>query len=59
MAPELNLKRAVFVLDKIDELLALDKERIHKRDSPLVDLGRYPCEVRAGQYLASGENEIF
>ena len=50
MAPELNLKRAVFVLGKIDEILAWDKERIHERDLRFVDLGRYLCEVRAGQY---------
>ena len=50
MPPELNLKRAVFVLGKIDEILAWDKERAHERDLRFVDLGRYLCEVRAGQY---------
>jgi hypothetical protein len=50
MPPELNLKRAVFVLGKIDEILAWDKERVHERDLRFVDLGRYLCEVRAGQY---------
>jgi len=50
MPPELNLKRAVFVLGKIDEILAWDKERVHERDLRFVDLGRYLCEVRAGQH---------
>jgi hypothetical protein len=50
MPPELNLKRAVFVLGKIDENLAWDKGRLHERDLRFVDLGRYLCEVRAGQY---------
>ena len=51
MPPELNLKRAVFVLGKIDEILAWDRERVHERDLRFVDLGRYLCEVRAGQYM--------
>jgi hypothetical protein len=50
MHPELNHKRAVFVLGKIDEILAWDKERLHERDLRFVDLGRYLCELRAGQY---------
>jgi len=50
MSPELNLKRAVFVLGKIDEILAWEKARGQERDLRFVDLGRYLCEVRAGQY---------
>src|SRR5215470_10989350 len=50
MRPALNLKRAVFVLGKIDEILAWDRGRVHERDLRFVDLGRYLCEVRAGQY---------
>jgi len=50
MPPELNLKRAVFVLGKIDEILTWDRDRVHERDLRFVDLGRYLCEVRAGQY---------
>jgi len=50
MPPELNLKRAVFVLGKIDEILAWEKDRMYERDLRFVDLGRYLCEVRAGQY---------
>jgi len=50
MSPELNIKRAVFVLGKIDEILTWEKERGQERDVRFVDLGRYLCEVRAGQY---------
>jgi hypothetical protein len=50
MPPELNVKRAVFVLGKIDEILTWDKSQAHERDLRFVDLGRYLCEVRAGQY---------
>jgi hypothetical protein len=48
--PELNLKRAVFVLGKIDEILAWEKDRGREQDLRFVDLGRYLCEVRAGQF---------
>jgi hypothetical protein len=50
MPPELDLKRAVFVLGKIDEILARDRVLAHERDLRFVDLGRYLCEARAGQY---------
>jgi hypothetical protein len=50
MPPKLNRKRALFVLTKIDEILAWDKEKEAERDTRFVELGRYLCEVRAGQY---------
>jgi hypothetical protein len=50
MAPELDLKRAVFVLGKIDEILAWEKQHLRERDLRFVDLGRYLCEARSGQY---------
>jgi hypothetical protein len=50
MAPKLNHRRAVFVLSKIDEILAWEKAAEQERDTRFVDLGRYLCEVRAGQY---------
>ena len=49
-APKLNRRRALFVLDKIDEILAWEREKERERDVRWVDLGRYLCEVRAGQY---------
>jgi hypothetical protein len=50
MPPKLNRKRALFVLTKIDEILAWEKRKEMERDTRFVDLGRYLCEVRAGQY---------
>jgi hypothetical protein len=38
------------VLSKIDEILAWEKSADRERDSQFVELGRYLCEVRAGQY---------
>ncbi|MDA2913594.1 hypothetical protein MYX77_06490 [Acidobacteriia bacterium AH_259_A11_L15] len=50
MAPKLNRRRASFVLAKIDEILAWEQGVEHERDTRFVELGRYLCEVRAGQY---------
>jgi hypothetical protein len=50
MPPKLNRQRAVFVLTKIDEILAWEKDTDREREACFVDLGRYLCEVRAGQY---------
>ncbi len=50
MPPKLNQKRARFVLTKIDEILAWEQQKEAERDTRFVDLGRYLCEVRAGQY---------
>jgi len=50
MPPRLNRKRALFVLTKIDEILAWQQRHEAERDTRFVDLGRYLCEVRAGQY---------
>ena len=50
MPPELNRKRAQFVLTKIDEILAWEQQKEAERDTHFVELGRYLCEARAGQY---------
>jgi hypothetical protein len=50
LLPKLNRRRAVFVLTKIDEILAWEKRKETERDTRFVELGRYLCEVRAGQY---------
>ena len=50
MPLKLNRKRALFVLTKIDEILAWEKRKEVERDTRFVELGRYLCEVRAGQY---------
>jgi hypothetical protein len=48
--PKLNSKRASLVLSKIDEILAWEKNSDREKDLRFVELGRYLCEVRAGQY---------
>ena len=50
MPPRLNHRRARFVLSKIDEILAWEQRKEAERDTRFVELGRYLCEVRAGQY---------
>jgi hypothetical protein len=50
MPPTLNRRRALFVLSKIDEILAWEQDVDKQRDTRFVELGRYLCEVRAGQY---------
>jgi hypothetical protein len=50
MLPKLNRRRALFVLTKIDEILAWEQRKDAERDTKFVELGRYLCEVRARQY---------
>ena len=46
----MNKKRALFVLTRIDEILAWEQRHEAERDTRFVELGKYLCEVRAGQY---------
>ena len=50
MSAKFNRRRAVFVLNKIDEILAWEQRKETERDTKFVELIRYLCEVRAGQY---------
>jgi hypothetical protein len=50
VSPELNRRRALVVLGKIDEILSWEQAKEHERDERFVELGEYLCEVRAGQY---------
>src|SRR5271165_6070881 len=50
MPPELNHRRAELVLSKIDAILAWEARHENERDTKFVELGKYLCEVRAGQY---------
>jgi len=47
---KLNRRRALLVLEKIDQILFWEQNTEKERDSRFVELGRYLCEVRAGQY---------
>jgi hypothetical protein len=58
MPPKLNRKRALFVLTKINEILAWERQKEAERDTRFVELGRYLCEVRAGQYYNTGDWRI-
>ena len=50
MPPKLNHRRAMAVLNKIDVILAWQARHDDERDTRFVELGKYLCEVRAGQY---------
>ncbi len=50
MPPNLNRRRAMVVLSRIDEILAWEARHENERDTKFVELGKYLCEVRAGQY---------
>ena len=50
MLPPLNRRRALLVLGKIDQILAWEARHENERDTKFVELGKYLCEVRAGQY---------
>jgi hypothetical protein len=48
--PELNRRRALLVLGKIDEILSWEKAKERQQDVHFVELGECLCEVRANQY---------
>ncbi len=50
MPPEINRRRAVIVLGKIDEILSWEKAKEQEKDTRFVELGECLCEVRANQY---------
>jgi len=50
LTPEIDERRATFVLGKISAILSLEKTRELEKDSRFVELGEYLCEVRARQY---------
>jgi hypothetical protein len=48
--PELDRRRAVFVLGRIDEILTREKTKEQERDVRFVELGEHLCEVRSKQF---------
>ena len=60
MLPKLNRKRALFVLTKIDEILAWERRSEAERDTRFVELGRYLCGYGrdGGTVPAAGEPEV-
>jgi hypothetical protein len=59
MPPQLDEERAQFVLQKIDQILDWERQVNKERDTKFVELGRYLCEVRAGQYWRVGNMKSF
>jgi hypothetical protein len=58
VSPELNHRRAVFVLGRIDEILTWEKTKEQERDVRFVELGEYLCEVRAPTVLENGKAKL-
>jgi len=58
MPPKLNRRRALFVLSKIDAILAWERDTENQRDGKFVELGRYLCEVRreGGEPCCKGQS---
>jgi hypothetical protein len=50
VTPEINRRRAVFVLGKIDEILSWERLQEQEKDVHFVELGEFLCEVRAKQF---------
>jgi len=50
VTPEINRRRAVFVLGRIDEILSWERTKEQEKDVRFVELGEFLCEVRAKQY---------
>jgi hypothetical protein len=50
LTPEIDQRRAAFVLAKIDDILSWEKTQEQEKDVRFVELGEYLCEVRARQY---------
>src|ERR1700684_3094708 len=50
MVPNLDRRRALLVMDKIEEILSWEKTKEQERDVRFVELGQYLCEVRAERY---------
>jgi hypothetical protein len=50
LTPEIDQRRAAFVLSKINDILSWEKTKEQEKDARFVELGEYLCEVRARQY---------
>jgi hypothetical protein len=59
MPPKLNRCRAVFVLSKINEILAWERATDCERDSKFAELDLYLCRVRAGRFWRVEDDRSF
>ena len=55
MPPKLNRRRALFVLSKIDEILAWEQRKEAERDTRFVELGKISLRGAGRAVLAAGE----
>jgi hypothetical protein len=58
LSPEINYRRALLVLGKIDEILSWEKTKEQERDVHFVELGECLCEVRGKAVLEDRETEV-
>jgi hypothetical protein len=58
MPPKLNRKRALFVLTKIDEILAWEKQKEAERDTRFRRPRQVSVRGASGTVLAAGESEV-
>jgi hypothetical protein len=59
VSPEINHRRALVVLGKIDEILSWEKTKERQQDVHFVELGECLCEVRSKQYWRIERLESF
>ena len=58
MPPKFNRRRALFVLGKIDEILAWEQRKETERDTKFVELGALSVRGAGGTVLEAGELEV-
>ncbi len=58
MLPKLNRKRALFVLTKIDEILAWERKSEAERDTTVRRTGAISVRSAGRSVLAAGETEV-
>ena len=56
--PKLNRRRALFVLDKIDEILSWERTKERERDVRFVDLGRVSLRGSGRTILEARKSEV-
>ncbi len=59
VAPELNRRRAVFVLGRIDEILSWEKTKEQEKDARFVELGEYLCEVSLAKRFPDSRRKAY
>jgi len=58
LTPEIDQRRAAFVLARIDDILCWKKTQELEKDVRFVELGEYLCEVRARHWWLDNLNSF-